>query len=791
MEQQNRRDIKISVRTLVEFLMRAGDLDSRFTGRDRMAEGARLHRQLQKSYGKDDRSEVFFKHTTELEGLAFTVIGRADGVLLRNGRYVIDEIKTTTLPLDELNDGQSAVHWAQAKCYAFMLAAEQQLSEVDVQLTYVNADTETAQAFPRCFSYEELRSFFQGLVSGYLDWAKMSAEWCELRDDSIRTLEFPFAYYRAGQRALTAAAYHALRDGTRLFAQAPTGIGKTMSTLFPAIKAMEQGLCEKVFYLTAKTITRAVAREALCRLRENGLRFKSVVLTAKEKICFLEKPACTPESCPYAKGHFNRVNTALRELMEQYDDITREAVERCAKKHTVCPFELALDATLWADVVICDYNYAFDPRVYLKRFFAQEDASCDCAFLVDEAHNLADRAREMFSAVLCNSSFALAKRTAGKSAPKLARRATAARKAFTALAQQANKQQSVVQDELCDELCRACEHTANELELWLKNHERSHAHYEELLELYFDCLAFLRTAELYDARYVTLIDTAAGDVRVKLMCVDPSFLLGKAFGRARGAVLFSATLTPLEYYKDVLGGREQDATLRLPSPFDAEKLRLLLCRSISTAYRDRSDSCGQVAAAIAATVRGRTGNYMVYFPSYAYLAQVHRLFSGQWPELDTLVQQQNMTEPERERFLAQFQAQPVRTLVGFAVMGGAFSEGVDLRGERLIGTVIVGVGLAQLNPEQDIIRDYYAQKNGLGFEYAYMYPGMNKVLQAAGRVIRGEEDRGVVVLIDRRFARRDYLALFPPHWHGCLAVDTPAQVERSVRAFWGEDDRQT
>lgn len=785
MEQQNKRDIKISVRTLVEFLMRSGNLDNRFTGRDRLADGARLHRKLQKAYGENDRAEVHFRRSAELDELTFTVIGRADGVLDKDGRVTIDEIKSTTLPLDEVVQDQSAVHWAQAQCYAFMLAEQDGLPEIDVQLTYVHADTEEIRILTRCFSFPALREFFEGLVQGYLDWARMTASWGELRDESIRALEFPFARYRAGQRALTAKTYHALRDGMRLFAQAPTGIGKTMSTLFPAIKAMGEGMCEKLFYLTAKTITRAVAREALCRLRDVGLRLKSVTLTAKEKICFLDTPSCTPEGCPYAKGHFNRINAALHELINNNDDITRETVEQYAKQHTVCPFELSLDATLWADVVICDYNYAFDPRVYLKRFFAQDDASCECVFLVDEAHNLVDRAREMFSAELCRRQFSGIKRALGKSAPRLCKRLGAVIKAFAALALECpDDSKTAVQQELCEELYYSSEHAANELERWLKEHDKGNDRYDDILQLYFDCLTFARTAELFDSRYVTLIDTNNHDVRVKLLCVDPSALLNRALSRARSAVLFSATLTPLHYYKEILGGREQDETLRLPSPFDPDRLRLLLCSTVSTAYRDREGSYDQVTEIIAATVQGRTGNYMVYFPSYGYLEQVYGLFVSLYPHIPTLMQRQGMTEPEREDFLARFEAQSDQTLVGFAVMGGAFSEGVDLQGERLIGTIIVGVGLAQLNPEQDIVRDYFARENSMGFEYAYMYPGMNKVLQAAGRVIRGEDDRGVVVLIDRRFARRDYLALFPTHWHGCLNAKSTAQVAQSLKEFW-------
>ncbi len=783
-EKGEAREIRISVRGLVEFLMRAGDLDNRFTGRDRLADGARLHRKIQKSYGKEYQAEVFVRRTIEQEEFTLTVLGRADGVFCEDGHITVDEIKTTTLPLERITEEFSAVHWAQAQCYACLIAGDRGLSEIGVQLTYVNADTEEIKILPRRFSLLELTTFFEGLITQYLSWARMSSAWAAQRDASIKALEFPFSGYRRGQRELAAGVYRAVRDQKRLFAQAPTGIGKTMSAVFPAVKAMGEGMAAKLFYLTAKTITRAVAREAFCRLRENGLRLKSVALTAKEKICFQDVPICSPDSCPYAKGHYTRVNAALRELIDWHDDITRAEVEQVARAHTVCPFELALDATLWADAIICDYNYAFDPRVYLKRFFAQEDLAPDSVFLVDEAHNLVDRAREMFSAQLNRRAFSKIKTALKKSSPKLSRRLGEVNKAFKELEEECVDNETVVRPEQSEALCTVCERAAGECELWLKEHGREHELYTDLLELYFESLAFLRTAELYDDRYVTLIDRGGHDVRVKLFCVDPSLLLNKAFERARGAALFSATLAPIEYFKQILGGREEDEALCLSSPFDPGRLHLLLCGNVSTTYRNREQTYGMVARMIAAAVGGRAGNYMVYFPSYQYLERVYGEYCALCPNTPTLVQRQGMTEQAREQFLDRFEAQNEQTLVGFAVMGGAFSEGVDLKGERLIGTVIVGVGLAQLNPEQDVVRDYFTKANGMGFEYAYMYPGMNKVLQAAGRVIRGEQDRGVVVLVDERFARRDYLALFPSHWHGCLMVKSEAQLKQSVREFW-------
>ncbi|SDO09321.1 ATP-dependent DNA helicase [Acetanaerobacterium elongatum] len=786
-EQQRNREVKISVRNLVEFLLRSGDLDSRFTGRDRMSEGAQLHRKLQKAYGSSYKAEVALKETRTVGGIAFTVIGRADGIITEEDKTTVDEIKSVTQPLDEVDEDFAPVHWAQARCYACMVAAQNGLTEITVRLTYVHADTEEVKTLDRVYTQEELETFFNDLLLSYHSWAEFSASWAELRDMSIKALSFPFAYYRRGQRELAAGVYKALRDEKRLFAQAPTGIGKTMSTVFPAVKAMGEGLTTKIFYLTAKTVTRQVAQEAFERLRENGLRFKTVTLTAKEKICFQDTPACTPETCPYAKGHYNRVNAALRELLEENDAITRETVEAYARKHTVCPFELSLDLSMWVDAVICDYNYAFDPRVYLKRFFAQENQIPDCVFLVDEAHNLVDRAREMFSAELKKSSFTQVKTALKKSAPRLKKRLNAVCKVFLELKEECGEERpSLVKNTQSEELCAALEHFLSECELWLKEHGKEHEQYDALLQLFFDSLGYLHTAELFDERYVFITDCAGHDVRARLFCVDPSMLLNNALNRARGAALFSATLTPLQYFKNILGGREEDYILKLSSPFDQRNMHLLLCGGISTKYRHRDESYGRIAEVIKAVIGGRAGNYMVFFPSYLYLQRVYDEFKALCPEVDTLIQQSGMTEPEREEFLLRFDAQNSETLVGFSVMGGVFSEGVDLKGDRLIGSIIVGVGLPQVSTEQDIIMNFFNQENGMGFEYAYMYPGMNKVLQAAGRVIRSEADRGVVVLIDERFAHNEYLRLFPGHWSGCLLVKSPTQIEKSVREFWNE-----
>ena len=609
----------------------------------------------------------------------------------------------------------------------------------------------------------------------------LAAEWQALRDASIQKAPFPFPEYRRGQRELAVRAYRAIAAGRKLFAQAPTGIGKTVSALFPAVKAMGEGKTSKIFYLTAKTITRQVAEEALDRMRRTGLRLRTLTLTAKEKICFREKAVCRPEVCPYAKGYFDRANDAVYDALTSRDAVTRSVVEEFARKHTVCPFELSLDISLWVDCVICDYNYVFDPRAYLRRFFA--DGAGDYVFLIDEAHNLADRAREMFSAALTKTQFYEIKKRFKDGGKALQKALNAINRQMIDYRKACLETGFFVTPEKPTELIDRVSDFAAVCERLLKENGGL-SEDSAFLQLYFDALNFALIADFYDERYVTYVETQAGDVTVRLFCLDPSFLLGQALGRGASAVLFSATLTPLDYFRDILGGGAGDELVALESPFEVDKLCLLAADNVSTRFQHRERSAGRVAELIGSFVSRKTGNYIVYFPSYKYMKEVCTRFAEAYPSIRTAEQGPAMTEEERESFLGLFADEPQSTLVAFCVLGGIFSEGIDLTGGRLIGSVIVSVGLPQLSVRQNIIRNYFDGKNGMGFEYAYMYPGMNKVLQAAGRVIRSETDVGAVLLIDERFGRRDYTRLFPNHWREMKRVGDNAQLVRALDAFW-------
>ena len=779
--------VRISVRNLVEFILRSGDLDnSRGSSGDKeaMLKGGRLHRKIQRSMKGNYQAEVSLKRESEYEDVIIQVEGRADGIFTEDGEFWIDEIKGTYGNLQAM-EVPVPVHRAQAMCYGWIYGEKEGLSQIGIQMTYSHLDTEDTRRFREIFSMEELKNWYQKLLDDYHKWISCSLSWKKERNASMKDLQFPFPY-REGQREIVSGVYHTVSSKKTLFVQAPTGVGKTMSAIFPSVRAIGEGKGETLFYLTAKTITGTVAGEAFHTLRENGLKFKVTAITAKEKLCFLDSPECTPEKCPYAKGHFDRVNDAVYELWTTEEVYSREVIRAHAEKWQVCPFEMCLDLSVWVDGVICDYNYAFDPNVHLKRFFG-ENISGDYIFLIDEAHNLVERGREMYSAEISRQTLFTLRKKIRKHFPKLARALDKASRQMLELEEDLKASQNPYQVLSNPGVLPVTFLTiSGELEEILEEKNLEEELRKEILEFYFVVRDFLNVSELVDENYVVYTECfGENDFRLRLFCVNPAANLSEYLKKGRSAVFFSATLFPMLYYRELLTTETDAYGIYVQSPFSAKNRRILIGSDVSSRYTRRNHTeYRKIAEYISRCVWQRQGNYMVFFPSYRLMEDVYQVyeeeFSVDW--VRCIRQNSDMTEREREEFLEEFQSRE-GTLVGFCVLGGIFSEGVDLTGESLIGAIIVGTGLPQIGSEREILKEYYDRKKQSGFDYAYRYPGMNKVLQAAGRVIRTKEDRGVILLLDDRFLGRDYGEIFPREWkdRSSCRLNT---VEEAVSRFW-------
>ena len=798
---KKRSQIRISVRNLVEFILREGDIDNRHgqsVSPEAMLAGSRMHRKIQKRKGSDYHAEVPLKLVLKEEYYDLILEGRADGiqiltegekpdysvsfqniVLEDSAKVIIDEIKGIYMKLDHLL-APAGVHLAQAKCYAYIYALQHDLKRIGVQMTYVNLDTEEMKYFSEEYTFEALKEWFDDLIASYRKWSDFQYAWKKLRQESIQKLQFPFAY-RKGQKELAAGVYRTIQRKKNLFIQAPTGVGKTITTVFPAVKAVGEGLGDRIFYLTAKTVTGTVAWETFDQLRRQGYQAKLIQITAKEKMCLCAEMECNPVHCPYAKGHYDRVNDAVFGLLQKEDFFTREVLLEQAREYQVCPFEMSLDVASWVDDIICDYNYVFDPNVYLKRFFA-EGIRGDYIFLIDEAHNLVERSREMYSATLRKEDFLSVRKIMKRYQPKLDKDFNKCNRILLDYKRECENYK-VYQD--IGSFIFTLMNLASGLDEFLQR-STEFPERKEVSEFYFAVRNFLNMYERVDEHYVIYGEhTAEGGFLLKLYCVDPSLNLQECIDKGNAAIFFSATFLPIRYYKSLLSTKQDNYAVYAETAFTEDQSLLLLGRDVSSRYTRRNqDEYRRIAEYIRKTGQAQKGNYMVFFPSYKMMQEVYEVFEGiNCGEMETCMQVSGMKEEEREAFLGQFAAEHERSFLAFCVMGGIFGEGIDLKNEQLIGAVVVGTGLPQISNEREILMRYYDERSGEGFDYAYRYPGMNKVLQAAGRVIRTVDDSGVILLLDDRFTRREYESLFPKEWERRSSC-TVESVSGYLDAFW-------
>ena len=775
------RTLDLSVHQLVDFLLRTGDIDNRVFNRSSMTEGSRIHSSYQAQQGSNYMSEYPLRNMFVVSGVEVILHGRADGIIKKkNGEFIIDEIKSTVEDLQVFRDENIEWHLGQAKCYAYLFALEQHLETITIRLTYIKQGKEKDKRIEEHFCYAtELEQYVYSLIEDYLDFYNILFRHLEKKNESIKRLSFPFSKYRKGQRELAKYCYAVGKNGGRFYCEAPKKKEKTMSTLFPFIKVLSEDEQSKIFYLTAKTPGKEAAYQAIEILKEEGLVLNDIVITAKDKVCFCKGKACNPDECPFARGYYNKIQSVLSYSLSNYSTFDPDTITQIAKENEICPFEFELDLSLFCDVIICDYNYMFDPISYMKRYF-DEDASHHLA-LVDEAHNLVDRSRDMYSSSISYESFLAARKSLRHSKHlKIKRAFTKLNKMFKELMEGKEPGQYIL-DHYPAEIEDPLVYLVNTCQDINKNEHKEMT--DELLDFYLEVNEFVKISDFYGDKYILYLDILADTMNIRMMCLDASSFLARTLRGIKGAVFFSATLQPIEYYIDTLGGeKSSDPHLILPSPFPIDNLRLLVAPKVSVKWRNREKTYQEVANYIKKFVKNKVGNYFIYSPSYEYMENL--LLYLDLKDYDYYVQTKDMSEEERREFLLNFQPNPGRTTLGFLVIGGAFSEGIDLVSDRLIGAVIIGIGMPRINFESDKISEYYDDQGLSGRDYAYLYPGMNKIMQAVGRVIRSEKDRGAVLLIDERYMSRQYQDLYRAEWKNYQVVLSADEVEENLSKFF-------
>ena len=801
---ENEYCIEMSASELCLLVSRTDDLDARISlGMNIDKKGFSDYLMLLPDYdGGVESSRILCQlhNTAQMGGNYYTVSAIADRAYRTQDLGVVDRfVEVRGSEMLALPNGYDI---AMLKTSAYFYACRNSLSRVDTRIVFCFKDTRKIKIIEDSFSTDELRRDYMRLLESADFFGRLMLH----REREIlpraKKVRFPYTEVREGQERMIKAIYRGIVKEKNVFIQAPTGIGKTISSIYPAVRAMGEGRLDRIFYLTAKAQTRREAWGALKKLHEAGAELKCIAISAKDSVCMCHKklqsglPAsnfCNSFDCEFAKGYYERVGGAIRELLENYSGYTQGLISSVAKKHGVCPYELSLDLSMHCDVIICDYNYIFDPIIYFQRYFGDDGERGRYAFLIDEAHNLPDRATDMYSATLsmnhaCDVAALLPPHDRElideldgyvrvlRDCKKLCYDNMIKEESGEERGYYISKNNYSVIESQVASLSKACG-------IWMRKNKLSPM-LSRVREIYAELSKYKKICELYDEHYTFFLEVGGGDVRVRLACVDPSNELSLRHSLAVSSVMFSATLEPIDYFSDILGGDKNSVKAQLESPFEQKNLGIFCVDTINTRFEERDKSYKKIASCIAGTVSARAGNYIVFFPSYKYMDEVRREFEKKYPRVELFAQGNNMTYAEKEEFLSRFKEDTGVLRVGFCVLGGSFSEGIDLPGSRLIGTVIVGVGLPGISNERNIIKEHFDNTREGGYDYAYTYPGMNRVLQAAGRVIRTENDRGVVVLLDDRYATEQYRMMFPLHWSHIQTVHTATELAENIKKFW-------
>ncbi len=781
------KTIQISVREIAELLYGSGNITSERALAIRAEEGTEIHQYWQGRYGDFDQKEVYVKTALERDGFALEILGRIDGLVTRDDTLVIEEIKSTHADLDAIDETSHPAHLAQAKLYAYMYCLEKTLPRIRIDLTYIKVEDKAFKTIAKTITFKMLQKYFEKVIGLYLDWAKKLDHHEESRLKSIEGLMFPYPEFRAHQRDLMGHVYRNIVERGILYATAPTGIGKTVATMFAALKAVNQPR-QKLFYLTAKNDGKRIALDTASLLEKNGLVAKTCEITAKDSVCFLKERDCDPEVCKYANGYYSRVFKAIADLFANASLYTKEKIAEFARKHRVCPFELSLDVSNYVDIVVADFNYAFDPRAHLVRYF--EDNVYQPILLVDEAHNLVSRSREMYSSTLTRDHFTNLEQIVKFLKPNPKKEIERILDLFDEYETELLEVDFIRKETVNEFLINALKRLLVKLDQIFMDGQKIISK-SELYSIYFDIVQFTKINDFYNERFCFLLEKQEGLLMVSIKCLNAAgFIRDTAKNRALATVFFSATLEPIFYYKTLLTeGEGKD--IKLPSAFARDHLLLVAVDDVSTRYNDREASIDKVIAIAEALVAGKKGNYIVFFPSYFYLNMVRSRWDLDPDEFEVIVQKREMTLRERSDYLEAFRTDCDKTQIGMFVMGGVFGESIDLIGDMLSGVLIVGVGLPMIASFNNILRSHFDEEFQAGFDFAYTFPGLNKVIQAVGRVIRSETDRGIAILLDDRFTTRKYKSLYPREWNHMKTINDVEILTETIATFWGEESEET
>lgn len=770
--------IRLSVRELVEFNYQSGDLETNKHSMNRALEGILAHKTLQESMGDNYKKEFYLKREFYLEQTIFIVDGRADGILIEDGKVIVDEIKSTYTNLDFIDSNYYKAHIAQAKCYGYLYSLEQNLKFIDIQIRYYNINSKEVKTIKYYFTFSELEVFFNDLLNEYYRWFKTLLKLRNQRDESIEQMQFPFERYRKNQRQFSLAVYQTIKEKKKLFAQAPTGVGKTISVLFPTIKSI-QNKEYKIYYLTAKSSTKSIAFNTLELLHKKGLKIRAIVITAKEKICFKEETRCEKEYCEFARGYYDKINAPLRNAITNDFLFSKQYIESLAREYEICPFELSLNLSLFCDITICDYNYYFDPRVALIQ---EETAIKNKILLIDEAHNLEDRARGMYSPEIIKDEYYNLYKTMKNIDNKLSKALYNINKKFIEIKDSSSKNMMILKEDPKN-LISSLRNFIDLADKYI-NENKADIVPDELKDLYFKSLFFVNISEIKSKDFCYYIESENRSFKVKLFLINPSNILKQKVEASVASIFFSATLTPLKYYRYILGGNEDDYILKIKSPFKEENLKLIISSNLNMKYELRDLNIIYVAKYINALINSKPGNYMVFSPSYSFMYKLYEEYKNLYPIDNVVIHNSGIDENEQIEIIEKFNNK--RDVLLFTVVGSYFSEGIDLTLDKLIGAVIIGTGIPQLSFERDIIKDFFDNSFYMGYDFAYKYPGFNKILQSAGRVIRTEQDKGVILLIDSRLCENTYFRLFPEHWSKNIKIGNQCDLINELYKFWEE-----